>query len=537
MSILNIRKKFADGGLDSGYYQYTPNYSGLQQAYLEHLGNQSKGSLNSIYKNIFKEPEDFYTSYDEKGNEIKIPVDPLSAYRLTGFDPTTGQRSTTGETVPVTKAEYFNKEVLDPNLFGMVNYAADPESYLGYRQGISDLINSDFASNTLKYENLYPGYSPRTLKNELENALSTADSAQLNFLKKNNPKLYDQLMTGVDPNYARYTPFTARRGEDIFNEVLGKDQSIHDYLSKQNKLYGLSTDELFNYKPYKILEEKNEIPTVDPFSGQQVSAQDQTAFTQPQADIFPQQESTGLNYLMGMPDSDPSPVSNLGRQDILNLLTSNFNNLDLQTMNEIRNNPGSFTIENPYLQAARTGIQSLSPGKVMSDVGEGLSTIYHGTADPSKAFSGSKFFATPDYQTALQYAKEGALRGTSIGNATGDVLRATAPTSQIQDLLKRGLTGTREIVLDPQAAQKLFLQGSGNLVETGSLASRLGRKAFQALPAVGAGLAGLDAYQRFNQGDYIGAGLGAASAIPGIGLPATAAQILYDVVYKPNQRN
>ena len=280
----------------------------------------------------------------------------------------------------------------------------------------------------------------------------------------------------------------------------------------------------------------NNTPTVDPFSGQQVSAQEQAAFTQPQ-DIFPQQESTGLNYLMGIPDSDPSSVSNLGRQDILNLLTSNFNNLDLQTMNEIRNNPGSFTIENPYLQAARTGIQSLSPGKVMSDVGEGLSTIYHGTADPSKAFSGSKFFATPDYQTALQYAKEGALRGTSIGNATGDVLRATAPTSQIQDLLKRGLTGTREIVLDPQAAQKLFLQGSGNLVETGSLASRLGRKAFQALPAVGAGIAGLDTYQRFNQGDYIGAGLGAASAIPGIGLPATAAQILYDVVYKPNQRN
>ena len=32
-----------------------------------------------------------------------------------------------------------------------------------------------------------------------------------------------------------------------------------------------------------------EIPTVDPFSGQQVSAQDQLAFTQPQ-DIFPQQE-------------------------------------------------------------------------------------------------------------------------------------------------------------------------------------------------------------------------------------------------------
>ena len=34
---------------------------------------------------------------------------------------------------------------------------------------------------------------------------------------------------------------------------------------------------------------KPEVPTVDPFSGQQVSAQDQMAFTQPQAEIFPQQ--------------------------------------------------------------------------------------------------------------------------------------------------------------------------------------------------------------------------------------------------------
>ena len=32
-----------------------------------------------------------------------------------------------------------------------------------------------------------------------------------------------------------------------------------------------------------------EVPTVDPFSGQQVSMQDQMAFAQPQADIFPQQ--------------------------------------------------------------------------------------------------------------------------------------------------------------------------------------------------------------------------------------------------------
>jgi len=288
MSILDIRRGYQNGGLDSGFYQYTPNYSGLQKAYLEYLGNQSKGNLNSIYKTIFKEPEDFYTSIDEKGNEIKIPVDPY-IYRLAGFDPDTGQRSTTGITVPVTKAEYFNKEVLEPNLLGLLYNQADPETYLGFRQGISDLIGSDFSENELKYENLYPGYLPRTLKSELEIALSRADSAQLNLLKKNNPKLYDQLMTGVDPDYARYTPFTTRRTEDIFGGVLGKDQSIHDYLDKEGKLYGLSTDQLFSYSPTSTQQSTTEVPTIDPFSGQQVSAQDQAAFTQLQ-DIFPQQE-------------------------------------------------------------------------------------------------------------------------------------------------------------------------------------------------------------------------------------------------------
>ena len=66
--------------------------------------------------------------------------------------------------------------------------------------------------------------------------------------------------------------------------------------------------------------------------------------------------------------------------------------------------------------------------------------------------------------------------------------------------------------------------------------SRLGRKTFQALPVVGAGLAWLDAYQRFGQGDYIGSALGAASAIPVLGLPATAAQVAYDI-YNQSQNS
>jgi len=393
---------------------------------------------------------------------------------------------------------------------------------------------------------------------------------------------YQKLQETLDPNFSKYVPDAAKRNKqfnpdsgDIFASsisspgsydstgnyvnkyvenlypylseaelnIINKSQNLPSYLTgyaqqlieeaknrrgeaQRNRPEGESYIPIDPNTGRKINETfiTNQIPTVDPFSGQPVSAQDQMAFTQPQPEIFP--TSNNIVNTLNVGSSDP----------LTNILGSQVGNLSYSEMNALRNNPNAF-LENPFLQALRTGVQLASPGKVISDVGEGLSTIYHGTVDPSKAFMGSKFFATPDYQTALQYARQGALRGTQFGgDIVGNVLEATVPTNQVQDLLKRGLTGTREIVLDPQAAQKLFLQGSGDLVETGSLMSRLGRKAFQALPVVGAGLAGLDAYQRFGQGDYIGSALGAASAIPVLGLPATAAQVAYDI-YNQSQNS
>ena len=549
---------------DPGYQSYNPRAAegDITKAIYDAInleGYKPYGYEDTPFKFGFdQDPNAFYqleSGYDSEGNYTPKRIRPYTSeekqsviknnlenelYRQSLFDPY--RFGFSNDRQPTIESSKFFLDQLR-NLQGRDSDFADVIKKGNYIDMLESNLRSMYDDEEYQklQETLDPGYSKYA-----------SDSSKINKAFDTSDVLanYDSATGKIDSSIYAYLSDAERniiqQSQNLPTYLTGyAQQLIQDTRNRKQASENQRTAEAERYNQlsnlpttqYSLSDELGfERPQIDPFSGQQVSMQDQLAFRQPQ-DIFPQQESTGLNYLMGMPDSDPSPVSNLGRQDILNLLTSNFNNLDLQTMNEIRNNPGSFTIENPYLQAARTGIQSLSPGKVMSDVGEGLSTIYHGTADPSKAFSGSKFFATPDYQTALQYAKEGALRGTSIGNATGDVLRATAPTSQIQDLLKRGLTGTREIVLDPQAAQKLFLQGSGNLVETGSLASRLGRKAFQALPAVGAGIAGLDAYQRFNQGDYIGAGLGAASAIPGIGLPATAAQILYDVVYKPNQRN
>jgi len=63
---------------------------------------------------------------------------------------------------------------------------------------------------------------------------------------------------------------------DDYNKLI--KPKIPTSSNERNKLFE------FIYGP------SSEVPTVDPFSGQQVSAQDQAAFTQPQAEIFPQQE-------------------------------------------------------------------------------------------------------------------------------------------------------------------------------------------------------------------------------------------------------
>ena len=132
---------------------------------------------------------------------------------------------------------------------------------------------------------------------------------------------------------------------------------------------------------------------------------------------------------------------------------------------------------------------------------DGFTDLYHGTTNSSdimqKGFTGNKVFVSPDYDEAAKYAKKGLLRGTKYGPVTGDVLKTKVPTTEIQKLLTRGLTGGKELVLDPIIASRLFQQGFGNIPEgSSSLMSRLGRKAlpflrnvsggFNRMPAIGA---------------------------------------------------
>jgi len=191
----------------------------------------------------------------------------------------------------------------------------------------------------------------------------------------------------------------------------------------------------------------------------------------------------------------------------------------------------------PTREAVLQGIKAASIAAAPKSLTGPTTKLYHGTtrADP---FSGTKFFASPDKATAAQYARSGVGYGNPLSKApvTGRILEAEVPTSQAQSLLKKGLTGTRETVLDPQAAKTLFETGKGTLKGAGSLATKAALAGTKAIPYVGGAVSLADAALRAKEGDYIGAGLGAAGAVPVLGLPALGAQVVYDQLRDPDAR-
>ena len=157
-------------------------------------------------------------------------------------------------------------------------------------------------------------------------------------------------------------------------------------------------------------------------------------------------------------------------------------------------------------------------------------TIYSGTTSKNP-FGGTKFFATPDLKTAKTYATTGPLRGSPFaGPVTGKVLSANVPTSQVKNLTKRGLTGTRELVLDPNIAKEVFTKGSGNIKGASNIGTKIAKAGFRAVPGVGTGISLADAASRFGKGDVIGGTLSVAGAVPGVGIPALGLQVGYDAL-------
>jgi len=179
-------------------------------------------------------------------------------------------------------------------------------------------------------------------------------------------------------------------------------------------------------------------------------------------------------------------------------------------------------------QAGRLATEYIkNPTKIPTD--KGLTTLFHGTPYKEgimdEGFKSSKVFTTTDPKKALDYAKEGRLRGTPFGPVTGDVLETKVPTSQAESLLKRGLTRTPEVVLSPEEATKIFQTGGGDIVGSPSLLTKIGKTVGRVAGPVGTGLSIADAIARYKAGDYSGAVLSTLSAIPGISIPITLAQL------------
>ena len=167
---------------------------------------------------------------------------------------------------------------------------------------------------------------------------------------------------------------------------------------------------------------------------------------------------------------------------------------------------------------------------------EGLTSIYTGVPSGVKqqimdtGFIGNKVFATPDIETARTYATDSKFKGVPGLRQTGDILEAQVPTSQVEDMLKKGALGTREIVLDPESASKVYQEGIGNIIESPSTLSKVAKTLSRTLPIAGGVLAVGDAVQRAQEGDYAGAALSGLGALPVVGIPATLTQYATDAL-------
>ena len=150
---------------------------------------------------------------------------------------------------------------------------------IGFQEGSTDprgdFIKSKISSGSDKYQ---------YLKNiSKKYGYNLADALNLLY----NYEIEHPKNLSKDPNYTiNHMP-----GEDFY-KIQFKNLEESGVAAQQNpeqEKYMLEQGYDAILKNYGLLDLSPEVPTVDPFSGQQVSTQEQAAFTQPQ-NIFPQQE-------------------------------------------------------------------------------------------------------------------------------------------------------------------------------------------------------------------------------------------------------
>ena len=148
---------------------------------------------------------------------------------------------------PITRAEELSNRI---NQLYVSDLGTPVEyDYLGTIKNLENLLKSEDAKQMLKFEQSMPGYKPRTLGSEIESKLSDLKIAQRNRLARENARRYDELMVQTQPGYARNVEaYNRRHSGNWLNKALAPNQSMSDYLTQAGDVYGLTTDQLWNYR-------------------------------------------------------------------------------------------------------------------------------------------------------------------------------------------------------------------------------------------------------------------------------------------------
>jgi hypothetical protein len=196
---------------------------------------------------------------------------------------------------------------------------------------------------------------------------------------------------------------------DIPDQVKSYIASLSSAKDKQDVI------DLYRRKPVSV----DEVPTVDPFSGQQVSAQEQAAFTQPQPEIFP--TSNNIANTLNVGSSDP----------LTNILGSQVGNLSYSEMNALRNrspNVLSSNVGANLLQALGTGLKDFAyvGDKLGPDYYKNLSgNFFENVKNLDKGFAYDPTYVGADKTGRLDYYKQGIKSllgintpGSNVGGGT-----------------------------------------------------------------------------------------------------------------------
>jgi hypothetical protein len=130
-----------------------------------------------------------------------------------------------------------------------------------------------------------------------------------------------------DPNYT----INRLDGEDFYKMQFKtlEESGVAAQQNPEQEKYMIEQGYDAILKNYGLLDSTPEVPTIDPFSGQPVSVQDQAAFTQPQ-DIFPQQELPTVTPEAPFQPYQSTPIKtgieNLYGGDVINQLQNKYFN-------------------------------------------------------------------------------------------------------------------------------------------------------------------------------------------------------------------